>query len=77
MGKMVWPAGPCATGALTALQGMESSVRPSHSCPSTSSPFSFYSSWLVGSSPLILFVSSFIKNQADPGGNFQDPLPRI
>lgn len=77
VGKMGWPAGPWNTGALTAFQGMDSSVRPSHSCPSTSSPFSFYSSWLVGFSSLILFVSSFIKNQANPGGNFQDLLSRI
>ena len=77
VGKMGWLAGPWNTGVLTAFQGMGSSVRPSHSCPSTSSPFSFYSSWLVGFSSPVLFVSSFIKNQANPGGHFQDPLSRI
>lgn len=44
--QWVWPAGRCTTGVLTAGQGVGSSVRPSSSCPSTSSAFSFYSSGL-------------------------------
>lgn len=52
------------------------SVRLGLPIPSASGALLFYSSWLAGSL-LTPFVSSFIKGWSNPGGDFQDLLPRI